>query len=801
MAVFSTPSISFLTMEKPMKRTTLLILALTLIIAVPVAAYETRDIEPVPFTAVRLDDGFWTPRLQTTRMVTLPYNFKKCEDTGRISNFAMAGGLMEGECEGIYFNDSDVYKVLEAAAYALSAERDRALKKYVDDLIAKMAAAQQDDGYLNTFYTLTGLEKSWTNIEDKHELYCGGHMIEAAVAHFQATGERSLLDVAIRFADLVDSIFGPGKRSDVPGHEEIELALVKLFHATGEERYLALAQFFIDERGCTDRRKIYGDYCQDHLPVRQQAEIVGHAVRAMYLYCGMADVAAATRDKGYIATMERIWNDVVKRKMYITGGIGPSAHNEGFTVAYDLPNDTAYAETCAAIGMVLWNHRLNLLHADARYVDVLERALYNGMLSGVSLDGKRFFYTNPIESRGNHHRKEWFDCSCCPVNVVRFLSSLTGYVYAHGADTIHVNLFATGIATIPLSEGGVSLTQKTRYPWDGRIAIAVTPHADAGKQEFTLALRVPGWCWSARVTVNGEEWSEPDMFHKGYLSIRRSWQEGDEVLFDLHMPVRRVKAHPAVAANKGRTALMRGPLVYCLEGVDNNGRVRNLVLPPDAALTTEFRPDLLGGVTVLKGTALAAYPEEHDDRLYRPAARVVPKEFMAVPYYAWDNRAPGEMVVWLPESAEHVEMSPMEGVTPSASHCYGQDSLKALHDRIEPSASNDHGLRRFTWWDKKGSTEWVQYDFDEARRLSSVAVYWFEDSPHGGCRLPASWRLFYKEADSWKPVRNAAPFSVEPDQYNRVSFDPVKTKGLKIEVELRDGFSGGILEWAIGSDR
>jgi len=788
-------------MENPMKRTTLLFLVLTLLTTVPLSARETGDLEPVPFTAVRLDDGFWTPRLQTTRRVTLPYNFKKCEDTGRISNFAKAGGLMEGEFEGIYFNDSDVYKVLEAAAYALSAERDRALKRYVDDLIAKMAAAQREDGYLNTFYTLTGIDKSWTNLKDMHELYCGGHMIEAAVAHFQATGERTLLDVAIRFADLVDSIFGPGKRSGVPGHQEIELALVKLFHATGEKRYLELAQFFLDERGRADRRKIYGDYCQDHLPVREQSEIVGHAVRAMYLYCGMADVAAVTGDEGYIATMDRIWNDVVKRKMYVTGGIGPSARNEGFTVAYDLPNETAYAETCAAIGMVLWNHRLNLLHGDAKYVDVLERALYNGLLSGVSLDGKRFFYTNPLASRGTHSRKEWFGCSCCPVNVVRFLSSLTGYLYARGADTVYVNLFASGIATIPLDRGSVSLTQKTRYPWDGRIAIAVKPHDPSGRQEFNIALRMPGWCHSARVTVNGEEWSEPGAYRKGYLTIGRLWQEGDEVVLDLQMPLRRVAAHPAVAANRGRTALMRGPLVYCLEGVDNGGRVRNLVLPPHGTLSAEFRPDLLGGVTVLKGELLAAYPEDGGDRLYHRAARVEPKEAVAVPYYAWNNRGPGEMVVWLPDSAELVELPPLEGVTPSASHCYGRDLLEALHDRIEPTASNDHGLPRFTWWDRKGSTEWVQYDFDEARFVSSVAVYWFEDSPHGGCRLPESWRLFYKTDGAWKPVNNAAAFGVEPDRFNTVSFDPVRAEGLKIEVELGDKFSGGILEWTVGFER
>jgi len=788
-------------MDKPMKTTALLLAVLALFAPLHLSAEETRELKPLPFTAVRLNDSFWAPRLQTTRAVTLPYNFEKCEDTGRISNFAKAGGLAEGEFEGIYFNDSDVYKVLEAAAYALSAEPDRSLERYVDDLIAKMAAAQRSDGYLNTFYTLNGLDKSWSNLKDMHELYCGGHMIEAAVAHHQATGKRTLLDVAIRFADLIDSIFGPGKRSGVPGHEEIELALVKLYHTTGEERYLKLAQFFIDERGRTERRKVYGDYCQDHMPVREQTEIVGHAVRAMYLYCGMADVAAVTGDEGYIAAMERIWNDVVKRKMYITGGIGPSAHNEGFTVAYDLPNDSAYAETCAAIGMVLWNHRLNLLHADAKYVDVLERVLYNGMLSGVSLSGNRFFYTNPLGSKGNRHRKEWFGCSCCPVNVVRFLSSLAGYVYAHRADTIYVNLFAAGSATIPLENGAVSLVQDTRYPWDGRVAIGVKPHAESGEQDFTLAVRFPGWCRSSRITINGEEWSDGDSFHKGYLIFRRTWREGDEVLIDLQMPVRRVKAHPDVAANRGRTALMRGPLVYCLEGVDNGGEVRNLVLSPDAILRAEFRPGLLGGVTVIKGEAFAAFREDQGDRLYGPAARVERKEFVAVPYYAWDNRAPGEMVVWLPESAELVPMPPLKGVTASASHCHGGDAVQALYDRVEPSASNDHGLPRFTWWDKKGSAEWVRYDFDTARGVSSVSVYWFDDSPHGGCRLPASWRLLYRAGDTWLPVENATAFGVEADRFNRVSFDPVRTGGLKIEVELREGFSGGILEWAIGSDR
>ena len=611
-------------------------------------------LEAVPFTEVRIDDAFWAPRLKTTREKTLAANFKWCEDTGRISNFAKAGGLIEGDFEGIYFNDSDVYKVLEGAAYMLHLERDPELEAYVDGIIAKIAAAQEDNGYLNTFYTLSEPEKKWTDLAHKHELYCAGHMFEAAVAYYRATGKRTLLDVACRFADLIDSIFGPDKRHGLPGHEEIELALVKLYQVTDEERYLNLAKFFIDERGNAEGHELFGDYAQDHIPIRQQSEIAGHAVRAMYLYSGVADVARLTHDQALIEMMDRIWRDVTLRKMYITGGIGPSAHNEGFTVAYDLPNDTAYAETCAAIGMALWNHRLNLLHADGRYADVLERALYNGLLSGIGLDGTSFFYVNPLASRGTHHRQSWFGCACCPTNLVRFLPSLGGYVYAHAGNDVYVNLYLGNEGRIPLGDGSVVLRQETKYPWEGRVEIAV--EADAAKA-FALRLRVPGWCNEYTVAVNGLT-VENAPAQNGYVVLDRTWQQGDSVVLDLAMPVRRVYAHPDVEPDRGRVAFQRGPVVYCLEAVDNGGRVRHLAVEPGCAICAAFRADLLGGVTVLEGAALARQAEDWHDALYQEMPAAVETPFTAVPYCLWDNRAPGEMVVWIPESPSLAEVPP-----------------------------------------------------------------------------------------------------------------------------------------------
>lgn len=628
------------------------------------STHSDYPISPVPFTAVRFDDAFWRPRLETNRAVTLPFNFRKCEETGRIDNFAKAAGWMDGPHEGIFFNDSDVFKVVEGAAYSLALAPDPALDSYLDDLIAKFAGAQEPDGYLYTARTIDpsavradreGLTR-WSHLRVNHELYNVGHLYEAAVAHFQATGKRNLLDVALKNADLIDSVFGPDKRRDVPGHQEIEIGLAKLYRVTGDERYLRLAKFFLDERGHANGRELYTNfgnpgYMQDHLPVTEQREAVGHAVRAVYMYTGMADVAALTGDSRYIEAINRLWENVVGRKLYLTGGIGARHTGEAFGDDYELPNAEAYAETCAAIANVLWNQRMFLLHGDARYVDILELSLYNGLLSGISLSGDEFFYTNPLASdgktavnRGAIGRQPWFDCSCCPTNDVRFLASLPGYVYAADAKnkTLYVNLFVAGQATVNVGGQQVRLRQETTYPWNGRVRLRVEL---PGKADFALALRIPGWAVNQPVpgdlyrylapessrptlTVNGEV-VEPPM-EKGYAVLRRAWKSGDVVELTLPLPVRRVLCHEAVESNRGRVAFMRGPLVYCVEGVDNGGSLADLTLADAAALSVEHRAELLNGVTVIRTGG------EHP--------------FTAIPYYAWGHRGVGEMAVWLPRS-------------------------------------------------------------------------------------------------------------------------------------------------------
>src|SRR5262249_13941468 len=418
----------------------------------------------VPFSKVQIADGFWSPRIQTNQTATIEANLHQCDITGRIKNFAVAGKLELGQHQGQLYNDSDVYKMIEGIAYALAGRRDAGLERRTDAIIDKIAAAQQSDGYLNTYYTLVKPQERWKNIQHGHELYCAGHLIEAAVAYHQATAKRKLLDVACKLADHIATVFGPGRRQDTCGHEEIELALVKLYRATTNKRYLELAQFFLDVRGRADKRRLFGEYAQDHKPIREQTEVAGHAVRAMYLYCAMADVAAITGDTGLLTALDRVWHDVVDRKMYLTGGIGPSAHNEGFTVPYDLPNDSAYAETCAAIGMALWNHRMFLLSGDGKYADILEREVYNSLLSGVSLSASRFFSVNPLASRGKPNRVPAFDCSCCPTNIVRYIPGMGERVYAHQGNGIWTVLYMSNTATVPLPDGKVKLIQETKYP-------------------------------------------------------------------------------------------------------------------------------------------------------------------------------------------------------------------------------------------------------------------------------------------------------------------------------------------------
>ena len=788
--------------------TTALVVALALSHAVRLQADEPkhRELSAVPFTDVKVQDDFWAPRIETNREVSLPHNFKWCEDTGRFSNFAKAAGDVEGKFEGIYFNDSDVYKVLEGASYSLADHPDPVLDKMTDDAIAKIAAAQHENGYLNTYFTLVEPDKKWTDFRVRHELYCAGHLFEGAVAHYRATGKTTLLDVATRFADRIDELFGPNGRHEVPGHEEIELALVKLAQATGQERYLDLAEFFLDVRGDESKRQsIFGPYCQDHQPVREQSEIVGHAVRAMYLYSGVADVAAYTGDQGYIQAMDRLWQDVVRRKMYITGGIGARHSGESFGDPFELPNDSAYCETCAAIGLALWSHRLNLMHGDAHYADVLERVLYNGVLSGIGMDGEHFFYVNPLASGGGHHRQPFFPCACCPTNVVRFVPSIPGYVYAVGKHGVFVNLYVAGVGKI-VTPGGtpVKLTQETRYPFDGKVRLVLD---DMPKQTgwFQVNLRIPQWCDGAKLSLNGRA-VDPIRMVNGYANICRYWDPGDVIELDLPMEIKRIEANPRVKANAGRVAIARGPIVYCFEGCDNDGRVRNIVLDREPKLTARHRWDLLGGVTVIEGRA-------RGDRTVT-----------AVPYYAWDHRDPGEMLVWVRQDGksrspevvdsawqdklyrpldpdtlgESEPLAPIEMALPSASHRHGNNVLSALNDQVEPKDSCDQTIPRFTWWDHKGTVEWVQYDFDEPVKVSAVEVYWFDDERiKRHCRAPQSWKLLYKMGDTWQPVTGPSAFGTEIDKYNRTTFDPVQTSGLRIEVQLKEPWSGGILEWKV----
>ncbi|HLK91783.1 MAG TPA: glycoside hydrolase family 127 protein [Polyangia bacterium] len=635
-------------------------------------ARPTVAIDPVPFTRVTLNDGFWAPRLELNRTVTIPHGFAKCEQEGRLRNFERAARVLSGVRDGGYegqmpFDDTDVYKLLEGASYSLQRHPDAQLGGYLDAVIAKIAAAQEPDGYLTTYKTIDPTKSParwvkpgprWTQeLYGSHELYNSGHLFEAAWAHHRATGQTSLLDVARRNADLLCRTFGPDKLRTPPGHQIVETGLVKLAAVTGERRYERLARFFLDQRGDGGGHRLAGPMNQDHLPVTRQREAVGHAVRAMYMYCGMADIAALDGDAGYREAGLALWDDVFERKVYLTGAVGARRDGEAFGAAFELPNRTGYGETCASIGSVYWNQRLFLQTGDARYVDMLERTLYNGVIAGVSLSGDQFFYTNPLEAdgrfafnRGARTRAPWFDCSCCPTNLARFIPAIPDYIYATQGDVLYVNLFAASRATIALGGGSVALAQSTLYPWDGAIAIAVTPDRP---RPFELRVRIPGWARgrplpselyryagdeaeSVSLSVNGQP--VRGELAGGYASLSRTWSAGDVVSLNLPMPPRRVTADRRVVDDRGKVALARGPLVYCAEAADHrDASVLDLAVPDGGRLTVGSRPDgdnILGGACVLGAAAV--------DRAGRP------RQLTAIPYYAWSNRGPGEMAVWFP---------------------------------------------------------------------------------------------------------------------------------------------------------
>ena len=641
-------------------------------------------LDPLLIKNVRVKDEFWAKHLQQVREVVIPYQWEALNDripaaepSHAIENFRIAGGRTDGEFYGWVFQDSDVAKWLEAVGYCLMNHSDQELERLADDVVELIANAQQPDGYLNTYFTIKEPAGRWANLRDNHEMYCAGHMIEAAVAYYHSTGKRKLLDVVCLLADHIDAAFGPepGKKRGYPGHEEIELALVKLYRATGEERYLRLSKYFIDERGrephyydleAKERRDDnpggrYGKaYSQAHLPVRKQTTAVGHAVRAMYLYSGMADVAAETNDETLVTACKRLWSNLTKRQMYITGGIGSAVQGEAFTFDYDLPNDTAYTETCAAIGLVFWAHRMLMLDVDHEYADVMERAFYNVVLSGISLGGREYFYVNPLvvwpeacEKRQDQKhvdttRRPWFNCACCPPNIARLLAAFGQYIYSRDEDTIYVHLFVGSEADCELAEQQVSLTQRTEYPWKETVEITVRTETEV---RFTLAIRIPGWCKDAKVRVNGEDVKIDAVSKKGYARITRRWRSGDSVGILLPMPIERIHAHPAVRANAGKVALQRGPVVYCLEEVDNGPNLPDLSLPQHAKLILGNCDQSLGGAPIIHGVARRSNStSQWKDVLYSPIALEREEVALrAIPYFAWGNRRPGEMLVWIQE--------------------------------------------------------------------------------------------------------------------------------------------------------
>ncbi len=629
-----------------------------------------QKIEPVSFSQVNVTDNFWKPKIDKVATNTLAACIYQTEvATGRIRNFEKVARKKGEKHEGIFYDDSDVFKALEAMGYSLKTHPSIEMEKKCDEWIDKIAAAQQPDGYLNTFYTLTNLQNRYSDMS-MHEDYNAGHMIEAGVAYFNATGKRKLLDVCIRWADHFDSIFGPSKRHWVTGHQELELALVKLFKVTGNKKYLQLADWLLSERGHRNAKGYtwtdWKDtaYAQDAVPVKDQKEITGHAVRAMYLYTGAADVATQTGDTGYLKAMRRVWEDVVYRNMYITGGIGSAGSNEGFSKDFDLPNEQAYCETCASVGMVFWNQRMNSLTMNSSYIDVLERSLYNGALDGLSLSGDRFFYGNPLASRGQHQRKEWFGTACCPSNIARLVASLGSYIYAISDRSIYVNLFVGSSTNLSLANGSVNIKMTTNYPWDGKINLKIDP---VKQSFFGLFLRIPGWVQGKTYTnglyeyanfkannytikVNGKE--VVTKVESGYLVIEREWKMGDQVTYDLPMQVNRLVSSADLKFDNNRVAIQRGPIVYCVEGADNDNKAWNFILPS----TVDFE---ISDQTILDEPikAISAMVPLLSVSADGSSLQTEKKKITAIPYYTWANRGKNEMQVWLPTIIKNVKIN------------------------------------------------------------------------------------------------------------------------------------------------
>ena len=777
-------------------------------------------ISPVPFTAVKVTPGtFWGQRLEASRKVTIPLAFSKCEETGRYTNFSNAAQHLKDPSKvfpvgGLSFDDTDPYKTIEGASYILQTYPDKKLVQYIDSVLDVIASAQEPDGYLYTSRTQNPQhphewagDKRWSKEEDlSHELYNLGHMVEGAIAHYQATGSRKFLDIAIRYADCVCREVGPnqGQACVVPGHQIAEMALAKLYLVTGEKKYLDEAKFFLDYRGKTT---ITHDYSQAHKPVIEQDEAVGHAVRAAYMYAGMADVAALTGDKDYIKAIDAIWDNIVSKKLYITGGIGATSNGEAFGKNYELPNMSAYCETCAAIGNVYVNYRLFLLHGDSKYYDVLERTLYNGLISGVSLEGNGFFYPNPLESMGQHQRQPWFGCACCPSNICRFIPSLPGYIYAVKDKNVYVNLFLSNKSNLTVGGKKVALSQTTEYPWNGDITVNVDQNA-AG--QFAMKIRIPGWVRNQvvpsnlyqytdgkrlgyTVTVNGSVVGA--ISADGYYTINRKWKKGDKLQIHFDMEARTVRANNKVEADRGMVSIERGPIVYCAEHPDNSFDIMGALINQNPQFTL--------GKSEIAGTPIQTLTTSAQTLNFNKQGKLETQDqtLTLIPYYAWCHRGSGKMRVWLPQDLNATNPSQPETLASQSkvsSSSERMPALSAINDRLVPKDENDRSVPYTHWWPKKDCTEWLGYELPLETTVQSATVYWYDDGPWGGCRVPQSWRILYQDQQGqWQPVSGADAYPTDKGSACTVNFDPVKTKALRLEVTLPADNAAGLFEWSI----
>ena len=800
-------------------------------------------ITPVPFTAVKVTPNtFWGQRLQASRDITIPLAFSKCESEQRYLNFEQAAAHIKDPSKtfkvtmGYSFDDTDPYKTLEGAAYLMQTHPNARINgthidKYCDSVIAIIAAAQEPDGYLFTARTQNPQQphnwagsKRWQLVEDlSHEFYNLGHLCEAAVAHYNATGKTTLLNIAKRFADVVCKEVGnkPGQAKVVPGHQIAEMGLAKLYTATGDKKYLEQAKYFLDQRGLTDpswtrqRGGLYDkdgylhkidEYAQSHKPVLLQDEAVGHAVRAGYMYAGMADVAALTGDTAYIHAIDRIWENIVGKKYYLTGGVGATSSGEAFGGNYELPNMSAYCETCAAIAQVYLNYRLFLLHGESKYYDALERTLYNGVLSGISIDGGKFFYPNPLQSMGQHQRQAWFGCACCPSNAARFIPSFPQYIYAVKDNALYVNLFAGNETTVKVGKQKVTLQQVTNYPWDGDIAMTVKK----GSGQFAINIRIPGWVRGQvvpsdlyhyadgknlkyAIKINGQEIISE--LKDGYVVIDRKWKSGDKVEVHFDMDARLVRANGKVAADKGRAAIERGPLVYCAEWVDNTCDVLSVLLNQE--------PTYQLGHKTIADTDVQTLTLDAQTLKFDSAGKLQTKDetLTLIPYYAWAHRGNGNMAVWLPIDLSATSPALPPSIASQAKVSASQrnlPSLSSINDRLIPADGNDRSIPYTHWWPKTNSTEWLSYEFKEATEISTSTVYWYDDQPWQGCKVPDSWKLYYKDASgNWVEVKNPSGYPTDKGVACTVSFDPIKTTAVKLELIQPSDKSCGLYEWSV----